>query len=191
MRNVVIPGTPNLTNGALEYDARVEFAWADLTETNEGEIWQNAVRPRQSGSVVRRFSSGMPESPNNEVEAVLKVLSFDVGPQAGVIGRAVKSGDAYEAIYDGITMRWELRHLWGAEITPLGTRPEAISPGLLPMALRMKGNLIELLVRGEPKISVRDSAVSGTGQVGIMLFQREEGKKMSGIHIDRIEAHHI
>lgn len=165
--------------------------WTDLTDTNEAVICENAVRPVQAGRVVRRFIQPTPVTPNNEVEVTLKVLSLDVGPQAGSIGRYASSGDGYEAIYNGIEGQWELRHIWGAETLCLGSYPEAIEPGMHTLVLRMKGDQIELLANGEQKVAVRDFAVAGVGQAGIMLFQRDDGEKMSGIHIDRFDARYI
>jgi hypothetical protein len=154
-----------------------------------GAIQDN--RLYNTGGNVVFYASGVPSSPDYDVQANVHVVTVVSGRTAGVAGRIsnTSANTMYQARYTDAGTFTLTKIVTGSQTT-LGTYdPTDLTPGQsATIKLSMVGSTIKMFVDGVERVSVTDTAITAAGRAGVRLVGA--GSSTTAFHLDTFSALH-
>lgn len=156
--------------------------------TNEGRVRNSAFVSGDPWVVA--VASGVPSSPDYDVQATYYVKSLRANQGVNLRGRHLDNPNSYRASYNVGATRWELVKQVNDVQTTLGSFTQVLTVGAAyQVTLRMRGSTVQLLIDDVVRASATDSALTATGRAAIDIYDDAAGQSDSnGIHLDNFRV---
>lgn len=164
-------------------------AWTLVSGTPNDVCISNAQRLRGAATGTRVYQrSNVPDSPDYHVSADFVYVGV-ADSVHGIAGRIVGTTTYYFVRFESNNQVVKLYSLVSGTATVLGESSQSLAVGqTLRLTLEMIGTAIKVYRDGVEIISVTNSAISGTGLVGVRMGSNATQTDSVGVHLDNLVA---